>query len=152
LVALVTSKEGMFEQEQILPTVIYTLCALLLFGSATLLRILKRDQVTDEYKDAMDTIRNKFKEWDVKLADYQPLTQRSRKVFAGGLTVTVILINSLIAGALVALLLRIQYRVSDSLGGTLGLGGAAALQLAVKSRFNRRMDGLGSLREDGRHE
>ena len=50
----------------------YALLALLLFGITTLRRMIKRNQVTDEYKRVMDMIRSRFRNWDSWLQDYQP--------------------------------------------------------------------------------
>jgi len=70
LVELFIDKQGTLDQYQI---AVLVLLALLSFGVVTLLRIIHRNRVTDEYKRGMDTIRDCFRNWEKqRLQDYQP--------------------------------------------------------------------------------
>ncbi|UCE06820.1 MAG: DUF4040 domain-containing protein [bacterium] len=107
LVALATSDKGYLEQETIRLLTIFSLVSLLSFGIFTLLRMIRRNQVTDEYKTAMDSIRDIFRQFDYeKLKDYYPFgkNQKKRKYWRGGLAETTALINSVIVAAIFALL------------------------------------------------
>ena len=104
LVALATSKQGLIAANRLPLVVAYALLALLAFGLVTLLRMIRRNQVTDQYKRALDTIREYFKQADPALATYQPFARRRRRrLLTGGLVEMVSLVNSLILAALVGL-------------------------------------------------
>ena len=95
---------------------IFALVVLLTIGIVTLFRIIKRNAVTDEIKSKMDSIRDIFKKHFDKgrcLVNYHPFgkTQdnsrqggRGLRKF-GGLAHTVAALNSLIATALVGVIL-----------------------------------------------
>jgi hypothetical protein len=106
LVALHT-KDGMIDKNHRFYVTICSLFALLLLGLATLLRMRQRDRVSDEYKRALDEVRDLFREMGNRLHAYQPFPKvGTRKRITGGYVQTVALINSLISAALIALLLR----------------------------------------------
>jgi dephospho-CoA kinase len=99
--------------------IIFALLVLLTLGIVTLFRIIKRNKVTEEYKDSMDHIRNIFKKnFDPGkcLIDYHPIVKDKQKDAGkdydvedlrkfGGLAHTVAALNSLILTALVGLIL-----------------------------------------------
>lgn len=89
---------------------IFALVVLLTIGIVTLFRILKRNKVSDEYKESMDYIRTIFKKHFDQgkcLVDYLPFGPpgpvRLRKF--GGLAHTIAALNSLIFTTLVGLIL-----------------------------------------------
>jgi len=106
LIALATNDKGYLPRETIPLITIFSLVGLLLFGIFTLLRMIRRNRVTDEYKKAMGTIRDIFKKFDYqRLKDYDPFKdkRKKRKLGRGGLVETVALINSLIFAAIVTM-------------------------------------------------
>lgn len=101
---------------------------LLLFGQVTLLRLLHRDRITDEYKDKIAKIRSYFAEKDsdyeivnfMAFNPYKRVNQRIwKKTFSfgkGGLTKTVILLNSMLLFMLVMIacgLFVLQYMTNN---------------------------------------
>lgn len=80
--------------------ILFALLALLALGSVTFLRMLRRNQVTDEYKRGMDAIRAFFKAGDERLRDYEPFKRAGRKIGRGGLAEMVAVLNSIIGGAI----------------------------------------------------
>jgi len=105
LVALVTGKQGSLRTAEVHFIAIFALLTLLAFGIVTLLRMIRRNLVSDEYKQAMAMIRNHFRNLDERLSGYQPLTRgKSFALVTGGLVDMVLLVNSTIVAALVALL------------------------------------------------
>lgn len=54
------------------PLAVFALIGLLFFGIVTLNRMIKRNQVTDEYKLLMNMIRSRFRDWGDRLQNYQP--------------------------------------------------------------------------------
>ncbi len=93
--------------------VLFALLALLALGSVTFLRMLRRNQVTDEYKRAMDSIRAFFKEGDERLRDYEPFKKMRRKMGRGGLVEMVAVLNSVIAGAIGIVVGIILFRLTE---------------------------------------
>ena len=85
-----------------------TLFAMFSFGIITLLRIMKRNRTTDEYKENCDQVRQMFKnhfDMDEILKEYQPFGKRPDQKLArklGGLAHTVLTINSLLLAGIVA--------------------------------------------------
>ena len=75
--------------------------ALLLLGMSTLLRMLRRNEVADQYKNVMDLVRTTFCD-RYGLEDYEPFEKLPRRLFTGGLAQTAALLNSMIAGAVAA--------------------------------------------------
>lgn len=137
LVALVTSQEETFKKENAYAIAVYALLALLSFGIITLLRMIRRNQVTDEYKQALGMIRGYFRNWDERLQNYRPFESKARKPGTGGLVDMVALINSLIAGALGALLAISHSRWIMGLSGMVGFILALGVQLSyVKYRYD----------------
>lgn len=117
LVALAGTEDGP-RGELLRLLVIVSLIALLVFGLLTLLRIVKRNEITDGYKQDLDLIRQIFKDYfncDNILLDYHPFRSKALAVPGdtngkeakrdvgrklGGLTHTVSAINSLLVGGL----------------------------------------------------
>jgi 8-oxo-dGTP pyrophosphatase MutT (NUDIX family) len=99
--------------EIIIPIILFSLLSLLMIGIITLLRILKRNEVTDGYKYEMDEIRQRFKDYFDKdlgiLYNYNPFIKKSiirlpiRKL--GGLAHTVAVINSIIISSFAAIIM-----------------------------------------------
>jgi predicted secreted protein len=112
------------------------LLALLALGSVTFLRMLRRNQVTDEYKRAMDAIRAFFKEGDERLRDYEPFKRTGRKVGRGGLAEMVAVLNGVIAGA-IGMVGGVILSLAWWVAGLLGIGCfvcALVMQFKVISR------------------
>ena len=79
------------------------LAGLFVLGLVTLLRMLQRDRVTNEYKNCMDYIRERFRHAVPDLAEYELPFQRSWIWWArGGLAEMVAAINALVIACLVA--------------------------------------------------
>ena len=99
LVVLATKKGStLFEVFEIAR---YALIALLFLGIVTLLRMLRRNRVTDEYKKAMDSIRCHFRDLDVRFKSYKPFDKgKKRKLGTGGLVEFIAIVNSLIFAAI----------------------------------------------------
>jgi len=105
--ALITiTEKAKIEGKYLLVIYILSLSILLILGILTLLRLIKRNEVSDDYKDGLDHIREKFKK---KFApkdtfdDYNPITKRrkdkeTRKF--GGLTHLISALNSIVIAAL----------------------------------------------------
>lgn len=101
LVVLATSESALTESE--MQWVAFaTGLALLLLGASTLLRMLRRNEVADQYKDAIGLVRKTFCN-RYALERYEPFGELSRHLFTGGLAQTAALLNSMIAGALTAI-------------------------------------------------
>lgn len=79
--------------------------ALLVFGIATLLRIVRRNKVADEYKAALDRVRDQFRNNDRELGSYFPFPARQRRrLGTGGILEVVMVVNSVVAAVLTALI------------------------------------------------
>lgn len=139
---LLASDADAFSDAQVLYITSTSLFALLLFGFITLLRIIKRNEVTDGYKKSMDEIRNRFKEFYDKegiLEGYSPFGKsvkvpKVRKL--GGLSHTVAAINSVIAAILIGMPL-----VSSSLVTALIVTPATILVFMLIQYFYIRHEG-----------
>lgn len=132
LAALAIREEGIWAGGTVDPIFFYGLGALLLFGVATLMRLIRRNLVSHEHLRAMGRIRSYFAkdEQILQYLYYEPRDDRPyrkkewNQIFSlgtGGLVETVALVNDLIVAALCALLV-----VSFSgwiIGGLLGLVG-----------------------------
>jgi predicted membrane channel-forming protein YqfA (hemolysin III family) len=86
--------------------ILFTLVALIIFGVITLLRILKRNEVTDGYKKDLDEIRQRFKDFFDQsgvLSAYEPFRRLTKEEYPirklGGLAHTVAAMNSVILAA-----------------------------------------------------
>ncbi|MCK5312255.1 MAG: hypothetical protein KAJ62_09100 [Desulfobacteraceae bacterium] len=80
------------------------LSGLFLFGLVTFFRILKRNRVTDEYKDIIKYLREQLKERSITLSEYKiPFREKETKLFRGGLTDTVAVVNSFIIAVITSL-------------------------------------------------
>src|SRR5688572_12858801 len=101
LVVLATRDSG-FTDVQVKWVSFSTGLALLLLGLFTLLRMLRRNNVADQYKRAMDHVRDTFCD-RYALEGYAPLDGLPRQLFSGGLAQTAALLNSMIAGAITAI-------------------------------------------------
>jgi hypothetical protein len=109
--------------------------ALLAVGVLTFRRLIRRNHVTDAYKDAMDRVRSRFREWDPRdLGDYEPFPRGvggSRSFGRGGLTDMVAVVNSVIAAAAFASLAALSDSIVaivavTAIGFTVVLGAHAA--------------------------
>jgi len=112
LAALLTKAEGPLVRDHIQTILLIGLTALLVFGIVTLARMLTRNERTDQYKHAIDSIRQKFQDHfdcDQILFQYNPLggpwKDKGPKRKLGGLVHNVAAINALVIalGAGVAL-------------------------------------------------
>lgn len=86
---------------------IFALGSLLLLGFTTFLRIVLRNCVTDEYKEASDYVRRCYKELckSTPFQDYEPFPKMPPgKPKFGGLAHLVAVVNSIILGAFVFML------------------------------------------------
>jgi ADP-ribose pyrophosphatase YjhB (NUDIX family) len=84
-----------------------SLAALLLFGVVTLARLMKRNRTTDGFKKDLGDIRQRFKHhFDPAhvLVGHKPFGARAHRAFRGfgGLTHTIVTINSLLAAGVAA--------------------------------------------------
>ena len=132
---LLATKESGFSAGEVQWTAFGTGLALLLLGISTLLRMLRRNDVTDEYKRAMGLIRQSFAT-RYGLVDYEPFgaplraQPLPRKLFTGGLAQTAALLNGMIAGALTAIGL-----VSATSAPWIGLAAAGVFLVTVGAQF-----------------
>lgn len=103
LAALLTKAEGNFVQQHLQAILLVGLTALLVFGVGTFARMIIRNERTDQYKHALDVIRQKFQDYfagDEILLDYYPQggpwkKKRPKRKF-GGLVHNVAAMNALI--------------------------------------------------------
>jgi hypothetical protein len=143
LVTLATRKQGDLGEDEVYFIVVFALLALLSFGIVTLLRMIHRNTVTDEYKDAMKMIRDRFRDWDDKrLKDYYPFKSgKPRKLGTGGLVDMVALVNSVIVAALCVLLAYFRPGSDIVLSGLLGFIAALIVQFVyVMCRYGKKGD------------
>jgi len=144
--------------------VIGSLLALLAFGIVTLLRIIKRNAVTDGFKKDFAAIREIFRDklgGDQILLDYHPFRKKEEKNLArkaGGLTDIVVTINSLlVAGIAVAVVYPFNATAFGGLlddqalgwtygAGIVGFGAAFAVQFMLVRRADHQT--RAKLRED----
>lgn len=103
LVVLATAESG-FSDPQVQWVSFSAGVALLLLGLSTFLRMLRRNEVTDQYKVAMNLVRESFRN-RYALESYAPFPNVQRRLFTGGLAQTAALLNSMIAGSLAAIAL-----------------------------------------------
>jgi len=109
LAALVTlaTKQGALSDAQIAWTAFAACLALLAVGILTFLRMLRRNAVTDEYKHALDEIRDRFRRLDgsALLEGYEPFIpagRAHRRLGRGGLAELVGVVNSVVAASAAA--------------------------------------------------
>jgi hypothetical protein len=143
LVTLATRKQGDLGEDEVYFIVVFALLALLSFGIVTLLRMIHRNTVTDEYKDAMNMIRGRFRDWDEeRLKDYYPFKRgKPRKLGTGGLVDMVALVNSVIVAALCVLLAYFRPGSDIVLSGLLGFIAALIVQFVyVMCRYGKKGD------------
>jgi hypothetical protein len=131
LVTLATSGKGDFlSKDHVYLIAIVVLLVLLAIGLVTLRRMIRRNQVTDEYKRAMSMIRSHFREADRWLQDYYPFAKvGTRKPGTGGLADLVSVINSFIVAALCALIAR------SCPGWIIGLSGSVGFVASYIGQF-----------------
>lgn len=96
LVVLATSDTNLSDG-QVQGIIVGAGVALFLFGLSTFLRMLRRNEVTDQYKRAMGQIRDRY-----RIEGYAPFEKLPRRLFTGGLAQTSALLNSIVAGAVTA--------------------------------------------------
>jgi hypothetical protein len=145
LILLATS-ESSFSTSDVQWIAFFTGIALLLLGLSTLLRMLRRNDVADQYKDAMDLVRSNFCD-RYRLIDYKPFKKLPRTLFTGGLAQTAALMNSMIAAAITAI--GFLFVVSETL--LVVLGGLAFLaSLSVQFLYIGRRHHGGIRRRDER--
>ena len=136
LVALATKENNALTPADVKLIAVYALLALLVFGLVTMIRLIKRNRTTDEYKRGMTKIRDQFREADARLANYQPFEKKQRTLFAGGLVEIVAVIYSLIVAALVALVSFPGSVVVSGLGALAGFVVSAIVHgLAIRSSY-----------------
>jgi hypothetical protein len=106
LVALAKLNSDSIDDAVFLLVIIYALFALLVMGVITLARLVKRNEVTDDYKARMDKLRKILKEHGTSpaLKDYPDFPVSYKPKFRG-LANIVAAINSLILTALTGVLL-----------------------------------------------
>lgn len=136
----------------------FVLVAVFLFGVVTLVRIIRRNMVTDEYLRRLGRIRRYFADRDPKIQLYLPYPpfddqpQRKKEwkgwkkwymIFSlgkGGLAEMVALVNSLIVAALCVLLAISPSRVIIGLSGLVGFTAAWIVQfIYIKHRYDKGM-------------
>jgi ABC-type transport system involved in cytochrome bd biosynthesis fused ATPase/permease subunit len=143
LVTLVTTQQDNLGKDNVYFIAVFALLALLSFGIVTLLRMIHRNTVTDEYKGAMEMVRSRFRDWDEEqLQGYQPFEKgKPRKLGTGGLVDMVALVNSVIVAALCVLLAYFQLGLGIVLSGLLGFIAALIIQfIYVRCRYGKKGD------------
>lgn len=128
LVVLATSDSG-FSDAQVQWISFSAGLALLLLGLSTFLRMLRRNEVTDQYKDAMELIRESFRA-RYALEGYAPIESLPRRLFTGGLAQTAALLNSVLAGGVAAVGL-----VEAASAAWLAVAGGLVFALALGAQF-----------------
>jgi hypothetical protein len=137
LVVLATSDSG-FSDAEVQWLAFSAGVALLLLGVSTLLRMLRRNTVADEYKRAMRLVRESFRA-RYELQDYEPFEKLPRRLFTGGLAQTAALLNSMIAAALaaVALVTTATPAVVSVVAGLVFLLSLAGQFAYIRHRYGR---------------
>lgn len=102
VITLVTSKRTNLAKSDIQQISTAALFSILLLGLITYLKMLKRNEVTKEYRKIVDFVREKLAQMS-NLSGYKPPFQEHKHIFQGGLAETVGMMNSLILAALVAI-------------------------------------------------
>ena len=128
LVVLATSDVG-FTREQVRWVAFFAGLALLLLGVSTLLRMLRRNNVADQYIRAINVVRDSFRS-RYGLQDYEPIVRIPRRLFTGGLAQTAALLNSMIAAALAAIAL-----VADARPAVTVMAAAAVFAVSLTAQF-----------------
>lgn len=135
LVALATRSSDL-GSDTVFAVTVFALLALLAFGIVTLLRMIRRNRVTDEYKRAMARIRALFQAEDDRLREYEPFPRTARKIGSGGLAEVVAVFNALIVAALGIVLGAVLSLLAAGALGALGFVAALILQLQfIASRY-----------------
>ena len=103
IVALAT-RQGDLKPGQIAWIALGACLALLAIGLLTFLRMIRRDEVTDEHKRALDDVRKRFRRRDATglLDGYDPFPRQAgtrRRLGRGGLTELVAGVNSIVVAA-----------------------------------------------------
>jgi putative (di)nucleoside polyphosphate hydrolase len=102
IVALRTKVE--IPREEVRSVATAALAGVLIFGVATFLRILQRNQVTDEYKRILRYLREEMRKRAGDLQEYAlPFGRQRHWLLRGGLAVTVALMNSFLVASLATL-------------------------------------------------
>ena len=118
IVALINQSD--LTRETVYFAALFALLSLLIFGVVTLWRLIRRNRVTDEYKRAMDLVRNFFRGQDERLREYEPFPAKGRRVpGTGGLVDTVSVVNSLVVMA-IAILFGLLFRLIPAVIGVIG--------------------------------
>jgi|GEM_PF-3977677 len=116
------------------------LAGLLLAGLVAFARMVRRDEVTDEYKEWSDEIRRHVL-GDALYERVYGLERRApepRRLSNGGLVATMMLLNALVAGVLAGWLALPAGAAAAWTVGAVGLAGAFAAQREFQSRrFDR---------------
>ena len=128
LVVLATSDVG-FTRAQVQWVAFAAGLALLLLGLSTLLRMLRRNNVADQYKRAINLVRENFRD-RYELGDYRPFDTLPRRLFTGGLAQTAALLNSMIAAALAAIALVAAARPAVTV-----IAAAAVFAVSLTAQF-----------------
>jgi len=122
MAALVTlSTASTVDKAHVTLVAIWSLSSLLIIGIVTLKRMLRRNKVTDEYKVAMDVIRDYFRSWDDRIREYRPFERGSRgkerRFGTGGLVDMVALMNCIIMATICgAMVLQCSWHVVAAAG------------------------------------
>jgi 8-oxo-dGTP pyrophosphatase MutT (NUDIX family) len=142
LVTLATKAEGTLVGAHLRSIVLIGLAAILVLGIVTFARMLIRNERTDQYKYALDTIRQKFQDHfdgDGILLQYNPLggpwDDDAPKRKLGGLVHNVAAINSLVIGLGVGVA---SYTIAPVLLGLVALAGSFAFQYWLARRLEGR--------------
>lgn len=107
LVSLLTSNDNILLKDYLTLIANTALMALLMVGLVTLRRMVKRNAVSDYYRQRIDHIREQFKQSDVRLKDYNPFVKDTKpesffkqRFFNGGWVTMTALLNSVLVGML----------------------------------------------------
>jgi putative (di)nucleoside polyphosphate hydrolase len=103
IIALITSGHPSLSDLDVRQIATVALSCTFLFGLITLLRILHRNSVTDEYKKIIDYLREQLKKRSSGLFDYNLPFKHHKRLLRGSLAEFVALINSILVAIVVAL-------------------------------------------------
>jgi len=103
VVTLITSDRATSYGIDIRQIGLAALAGILLIGLITFLRMLKRNRVTDEYKDKIDYIREQLRIRSINLPEYKIPFRSDNRLIKGGLAETIGMMNSIILAVIVAI-------------------------------------------------
>lgn len=133
LAALARSELAAERPTDVADATVAVLAGLLVVGVATYLRILKRNEVTDEYKSVVDYLREEYVKAAGAKSRYElPFAGKGRSLWSGGLTTLVAAINSIIVAYIVAFESKFEFAGSKPLMCVCGFALGVGLHVAIR--------------------